>query len=126
MNRGGLNFFLALYIAVFLILITPFGALFYVIFGELSFFISLGSLALAIIVIYMQRQETVGGSLLFDFVVLLPVLATIVIWRLLWIKMHNKDIGLDISNGEVALYFGILSVIIIAILIMDKYRSEKK
>jgi hypothetical protein len=124
MSRGGLNFFLALYIIVFLILVTPFGAMFYLIFGKIALLIALSSLALSIIVIYMHRQETIKGSVLIDLVVLLPVLAVIVIWRLLWIKLNHKDIGVDISNGEIILYFGILGAIVVTAMILDEYRSN--
>lgn len=126
MNKGGLNFFLGLYIILFLILVTPFGALFYVLFGHLSFLLALGSLTLAIIVIYMQRQETIGGNKLVDLIVLTPVLATIVIVRLLWIKLNSKEMHNGISNEEIALYLILLVVTVIALLLLDRNRIKTK
>ena len=126
MNRGGLNFFMALYILVFLILVTPFGALFYVIFGQVSFFMALGSLAVAIGVIYMQRQETIQGSKLVDLVVLTPVIAAVIIGRLLWIKLNSGEIKGGISNEEIALYLILLVVVVIALVLLDKNRVKIK
>ena len=124
MNRGGLNFFLGLYIILFLILVTPFGALFYVIFGQLSFLLALGSLALAVVVIYMQRQETIRGNKLIDLIVLTPVMATIIIARLLWIKLNTGEMNSGISNEEIALYLILLVVAVIALLLLDKNRIK--
>ncbi|KKP68952.1 MAG: hypothetical protein UR66_C0002G0009 [Candidatus Moranbacteria bacterium GW2011_GWE1_35_17] len=124
MSRGGLNFFLALYIIFFLLLVTPFGALFFLIFGKASFFIALGTLALAIGVIYTQRQEIIKESMIFDLVVLLPVLATVIVGRLFWVKLNNKEIGSSISNEEVSLYLGILGLITLIILWLDNRRKK--
>lgn len=126
MSKGGLNFFLVLYVVSFLILVTPFGALFFFIFGKTSFLISLCTLALAILIIYSQRQEIIRESIIFDLVVLLPVLATIIVGRLFWLKLNNKEIGSSISSGEVFLYLGILSVIVVTILWWDNRRGKIK
>lgn len=126
MNRGGLNFFLALYIIIFLLLITPFGALFFLIFGKLTFFIALSLLILAIVTIYMQRQETITGSKLVDLIILMPVMVTIIVGRLLWVKLNNKEIGSTISNGEIFLYLFLLMFMVGVVLLLDKKRSEIK
>ena len=125
MNRGGLNFFLGLYIILFLVLVTPFGALFYIIFGQLSFFMALISLALAIVIIYMLRQETIEGNKLIDLIVLTPVMATVVIGRLLWIKLTNKEMNSTISNEEVALYLILLVVVVLILVLLDRNRIKK-
>lgn len=125
MSKGGLNFFLGLYIILFLILITPFGALFFLIFGKLSFFIALGTLALAIVVIYMQKQETFEASMIFDLVVLLPVFASAIVGRLFWIKLNNQEIGTGISNQEIFLYVWIFSFIVLLVFWLDEKRKEK-
>lgn len=126
MSRGGLNFFLALYIIFFLLLVTPFGALFFLIFGKMYFFIALSTLALAIGVIYTQRQEIIRESMIFDLVVLLPVFATIIAGRLFWVKLNNKEIGSSISNEEVSLYLIILVVIVLVTLWLDNRREKVK
>lgn len=125
MNRGGLNFFLGLYIILFLVLITPFGALFYIIFGQPSFLMALASLALAIVVIYMQRQETIQGNKLIDLIVLTPVMATIIITRLLWIRLTNKEMDSVISNEEVALYLILLVIVVLILVLLDRNRIKK-
>ena len=123
MNRVGLNFFLVIYGLVFLALITPLGVLFFAVFGKLAFFIALSTLAGAILAIFMQKQESIQGNKMIDFIILLPILAAMIIWRLLWLKLNNREFEIGFSTAEIVLFLGILGIIFIVIM-LDRYRKK--